>query len=91
MSKVYDDIYLIDLVPSSIANDAKIQALAEGADRELKAVQSAIPNVLILSRIDELPEEVIDLLGWQFHVDFWDDSRWWRELANSFWCFGHHW
>ena len=40
-------------------------------DQELKAVQALIPEVLLYSRIDELPETVLDLLSWQLHVDFW--------------------
>ena len=31
-------------------------------------------NALLLPRLDELSEEVIDLLAWQWHVDFYEPS-----------------
>jgi len=64
------------LLPPSITGDGKIQALAEAFERELKKIYELVETPAILSRIDELPEEVLDLLAWQFHVEGW-------ELASS--------
>lgn len=71
MGKALADIQLRDLIPSSIRGDATIAAIAAAVEPELQAVNQAIPSVLLWSRINELPEEIIDLLGWQFHCDFW--------------------
>ncbi|MCM0759618.1 phage tail protein I [Sporomusa sphaeroides DSM 2875] len=65
-------IRLIDLVPPSIKDDPEVQAAAAALEGELQAVTAAIPTVLLISRIDELAEDVIDLLAWQWHVDFYE-------------------
>lgn len=67
-------IKLIDLIPSSIANDEQVKAAAQALDLELQAVTAVIKETMLLSRLDELPETVIDLLAWQWHVDFWDEE-----------------
>ncbi len=67
-------IRLIDLVPPSIRDDPEVQAAAAALEGELQAVTAAIPSVLLISRIDELPEDVIDLLAWQWHVDFYEPT-----------------
>ena len=69
------DIYglsLRDIIPSSIASDPRIQAMIDALDPELQSVSFDTREALIYSRIDELPEDVIDLLAWQFHVDFYE-------------------
>lgn len=65
-------IRLIDLIPPSIRDDPEIQAAAGALEGELQAVTAAIPTVMLISRIDELAEDVIDLLAWQWHVDFYE-------------------
>ncbi|MDR1651861.1 MAG: phage tail protein I [Synergistaceae bacterium] len=69
------DIYgisLRDVIPSSIASDPQIQAMIDALDPELQSVSLDTREALIYSRINELPEDVIDLLAWQFHVDFYE-------------------
>lgn len=63
---------LLDLVPESIRCDPQVLAAAKALDNELKAVTAAIPETLLLSRIDDLPEPVIDHLAWQWHVDCYE-------------------
>ena len=63
---------LVDLLPSSIRGDAGVIAAASAIDGELQKVTSLIPAVVLLARIDVLPEAVLDLLAWQFHVDFYE-------------------
>jgi phage tail P2-like protein len=70
-----EDIYGLSLrgvIPSSIAGDPQIQAMIEALDPELRSVSLDTREALIYSRIDELPEDAIDLLAWQFHVDFYE-------------------
>lgn len=69
------DLYTItleDLLPHSILSDEKVVFAAKSLDGEMGSVSSSIFEALILSRIDELPAEIVDLLAWQFHVDFYD-------------------
>ena len=71
-----ENITLSALAPPSITHDKNVKAIFDAIDPELRAIHQDIQKVLIYSRIDELPEEIIDLLAWQWHVDFY-------ELAND--------
>jgi len=71
------DLYTVmleDLLPHSILSDEKVIFVAKSLDGEIRSVSPSIFEALILPRIDELPEEVVDLLAWQFHVDFYDPA-----------------
>ena len=41
----------------------------------MRSVSQDIRETLILSRIDELSKPVVDLLAWQWHVDFYELAR----------------
>ena len=71
MSKKIDSITFLELLPSSISGDPKIQAAAASLDAELQDINDNTKLVLILSRSDELPEDVLDLLAWELHIDNW--------------------
>jgi len=64
---------IIDLLPISLQGDASVMAAATALDAELTAVTAAIEECLLLPRLDELAEDVIDLLAWQWHVEGYDD------------------
>lgn len=72
MAKQYDDILLNDILPDSIADNIEIKNTANILDPELLSVSLCIREALLLSRIEELPEYVIDLLAWQYHVDMYE-------------------
>ncbi|RXZ84575.1 phage tail protein I [Paenibacillaceae bacterium] len=65
-------VRLIDLVPPNLRNDPTISAAAESLDRQLKDVTTLIPQLSIVHHIDTLPEQWVDELAWQWHVDFYD-------------------
>lgn len=69
MAKTREDLSLFDLLPDSISGIREVQETAQALDQEFLSVSQAIREALILSRIDELPEPVIDRLAWQYHVD----------------------
>jgi phage tail P2-like protein len=75
MAKQLLELSLLDIIPSSIADDTQVLSMTASLDPELEGVTRDIREALIISRIDELPEEVIDLLAWQWHVDFYDLAR----------------
>lgn len=69
------DIYtlsLADIAPSSITQDPHVTSIIQSLDPQLQQVSRTSLEPLILARIDELPEQVIDLLAWQLHADFYD-------------------
>ncbi|WP_297888916.1 phage tail protein I [Sulfurihydrogenibium sp.] len=65
-----------EVLPPSLRQDENITKLVEVFDNSFTDINEKVQNVLIYSRIDELPEELLDLLAWQFHIEGY-------ELANS--------
>jgi phage tail P2-like protein len=71
------DASLIDFVPESIASDPEIIALSLALDPELRAVGAAIVEAIILPRIGELEDPVLDELAWAFRLNrlqIWDSA-----------------
>ena len=71
------DIYTVnfaDYLPGALKQDPKIKTIAEAVTKEALMVSGEIKNVLIYSRIDELPEALIDILAYDMHVDWYDYS-----------------
>ena len=71
------DMYTVnfaDYLPGALKQDPKIKAIAEAVTKEALTVSGEIENVLIYSRIDELPEALIDILAYDMHVDWYDYS-----------------
>lgn len=71
------DIYTIDFskfLPEALKRDPKMKAFAAAVTAQMLTVSKNIDNVLIYSRIDELPEDMIDILAYDLHVDWYDYS-----------------
>ena len=69
---------LIDFVPESIASDPEVVALCAALDPQMQAVSSAIVEAIILPRIAELEEPVLDAVAWGFKLDrlrVWDVAQ----------------
>lgn len=74
MPKSLSDLSFIDLLPESIKGDQAVTAAAQALDSEIQAVNSRLDVPTLLARLNELPERAVDLLAWQFHVDFWEPN-----------------
>lgn len=61
-------------LPGALSHDPKMVALARAVTQQLLAVSGNINDVLIYSRFDELPEELVDILAYDMHVDWYDYS-----------------
>ena len=72
MSKDLQSVSLLDILPPNLLADEQIKAAAQALDTELQKITDATREALLLPRLDELPEAVIDLLAWQWHVDFYE-------------------
>ena len=83
MSKKLQSTSLLDILPENLLADAQIYAAARALDDELRKVTAATRDALILPRIDELSEEVIELLAWQWSVDFYDELKSLAEKRNA--------
>ena len=67
-----ENISLLQLLPSNLAKIDAVRQAATALDVELKKVTQNIRRCLLYPRLDELSEAEIDLLAWQFHVDFYE-------------------
>ncbi len=65
---------LKELKPASLQGE-NIDALLTAFDRVFPEVFDKVINVLIYPRIDELSGEILDLLGWQFHIEGWELAK----------------
>lgn len=72
MAKNLQELSLLDIAPSSIKSDKVVNSAIRAIDPELKSVSQSISEAFIISRIDDLPEILIDLLAWQWHVDYYE-------------------
>ena len=74
MSRTIKDIIWSEIMPPAIQNDSQAKAISAAVTPQLQEISQAIEECLILSRLDQLPEAVVDLLAWQYHVDFYDEG-----------------
>lgn len=73
MVKISDET-LINTLPNSINRDANVINIAEAIEEQLHSINSETGYVLLLPRLDELSESLIDELAWQYHVDFYEND-----------------
>lgn len=73
MNEIYQ-ASLKGILPSSISSDEEVQRTAKAVEENLNIVSRLIPQAAVYARIDELPENVLDALAWQFHMDVYDDA-----------------
>lgn len=69
-----DDIPLKETLPDSIRKDRAVQDICDALKKEMRAVNQATGYGLLLPRIDELSEALLDELAWEYHVDFYDQT-----------------
>jgi len=69
-----------ELTPSSIK---ELQHIVDTFDVSFEDIKDKIINVLIYSRIDEIEDEkLLDLLGWQFHIEGYEKAQNIQEKRN---------
>lgn len=68
------DIPLETTMPDSIRRDKTVRNICEAIRGEMEAVSRCAGYCLLLPRLDELSESLIDELAWQYHVDFYDQT-----------------
>ena len=77
---------LLNLLPENLKTN-EIVAVCKALDRQLKEITNSIIENEIIPRISELPENIVDLLAWQFHIDFYEpielDINKKRELVKN--------
>ena len=63
---------LLRALPEVLRNDESMAALAASVAQVLARRPEEIQRLAIYPRIDELPEELLDILAYDFKVDWWD-------------------
>jgi len=65
---------LMSTFPDYMRKDEMILALAESIAEKLGALPKQIDSIRIYAMIDDLPEELLDILAYDFKVDWWDPN-----------------
>jgi len=68
------NVSVLNLLPPNIANDKNVKMMAEAFDKALHDIINKIPDVAIIPNLmlNKIANEtLVDLLAWQFHVDFY--------------------
>ena len=65
------ELKLSDILPERLKTDEVI-ALANALDGELQEITKAIDEVIMMPNIMGQPEDIVDSLAWQLHVDFYE-------------------
>ena len=63
---------LEQIMPSSLTEDENTLNVSRSLNSNLQEVSEASNESLLLPRISELPERVVDMMAWQYHVDFYE-------------------
>jgi phage tail P2-like protein len=67
------DLVISNTLPPSIADDEQLQAIAYGLDIDLIDIAMSITTYLpYMTNLFSLPDRILNLLAWQYHVDGYD-------------------
>lgn len=76
MSSYLRATHLIDLCSQSISYDRQVQSACKAFDEQMFEIIDETGQVIMIPNIMNIEDEtLIDILAWQFHVDFYDTSR----------------
>lgn len=75
---------LLSTLPVVLAEDDGMRALAEPIAEELAERLPEIDLVRLYTRIDELPEELLDILAYDFKADWWEYDATLEEKRSVF-------
>jgi phage tail P2-like protein len=67
-----NDVDLLKLQTKTMQKDQAVQGFTSALNDQLRLLVSEVINVLTYSRIDLIPEDILDILSWQFSVDWYD-------------------
>lgn len=69
-----NSVKLHDILPSSLSDDKTISDIIKSLDGIFSDIDKEIELIKLYENLDSQPTEVLDLLAWQYHVDFYDYS-----------------
>ncbi|OPJ63676.1 phage tail protein I [Clostridium chromiireducens] len=65
---------VLNLLPPNLQSDPDMIAASKAVDNEFLLIVNEVRNCILLPNLDLLPSDVVDLLAWQMHVDFYDNT-----------------
>jgi len=66
---------ILDLIPPNLKIDPDIIAASKAVDNEFLVIVNEVKECILLPKIDDINNsDLIDLLAWQMHVDFYDNT-----------------
>lgn len=68
------EVPLLDLLPNSLKHDPDIIAASRAIDTGFLLLADEVNNLILLPRVNELSEDLLDHLAYYLHVDFYDRS-----------------
>jgi len=71
---VYSDVF-IDNLPESLTWDYQVQSIGMVSDQQAVPLQGLLPSLLVLCNIPNQPENVLDILAFQFGVLFYSPAN----------------
>ncbi|MCL2563615.1 MAG: phage tail protein I [Oscillospiraceae bacterium] len=69
------DLPASHLVPHALQKDPSIVAIAEGIATKVRSLAAERARMIIYPRIDELPEELLDILAYDMHVEWYQEDQ----------------
>lgn len=74
MPNKINDTDFSKFLPNVLQNDESILAIAKATTSKLLDISNLLENVLIYTNIDNLPEGIVDILAYDMHVDWYDET-----------------
>jgi len=68
------EVSLSKSLTPALAADSRMVSVIDAVEKELLEIAAKRFLLYLYANIDNLPEKVINLLAWQWHVDFWDND-----------------
>lgn len=84
MSKLFNATSLLSVFPEAMAKDKTQLALAQTTAEELEALFNDNDFMTLYARIDELDEPLLDILAYDFKVDWWNENYSLEEKRETF-------
>lgn len=80
MSKKLPGISLLDILPPNLCEDKHIVASAKAIDAINQQTISKIADSVLIPNIDQLPDDILDVMARQWHLENFDTS--WPETTK---------
>ena len=74
---------LMRTIPEYLRRDDDIVAIAESVAMQIAEMPAKLESIRIYTRIDELPEDLLDTLAYDFKIDWWDPNFTLREKRQT--------